>query len=41
MNNTIYTSGQIGLDPDTGDLVKGGIVPEAEQVCIHFVPIGT
>ena len=27
----MYTSGQIGLDPETGDLVPGGIGPQAEQ----------
>ena len=28
----LYTSGQIGLDPLTGILVEGGIVPQATQV---------
>ena len=28
----MYTSGQIGLNPETGDLVPGGIGPQAEQV---------
>jgi 2-iminobutanoate/2-iminopropanoate deaminase len=28
----VFCSGQIGLDPATGQLVSGGIAPEAEQV---------
>ena len=28
----IYTAGQGGVDPETGEIVHGGIVPEAEQV---------
>ncbi len=28
----VFCSGQIGLDPATGQLVPGGIAPEAEQV---------
>lgn len=31
VENTMYLSGQIGLDPATGDLVAGGVVPETEQ----------
>lgn len=31
VDNTMYLSGQIGLDPATGDLVAGGVVPETEQ----------
>jgi reactive intermediate/imine deaminase len=31
-NNTIYFSGQIGLDPTTKNLVSGGISAEAKQV---------
>ncbi len=34
VDKTLYTSGQLGMDPATGDLVKGGIVPEAEQVWV-------
>ncbi len=30
--NIVWTSGQIGIDPETGELVKGGIEAEAEQV---------
>lgn len=29
----IFTSGQIALDPCTGNLVSGGIKEQAEQVC--------
>lgn len=28
----VYTSGQIGLDPGTGQLVPGGVAAEAERV---------
>lgn len=27
----VFTSGQIALDPATGEMVKGGVVAEAEQ----------
>ena len=30
--NTVYLSGQIGLDPNTGELVAGGIQAEARRV---------
>lgn len=32
LGNTLYLSGMIGIDKDTGKLVPGGIVPETEQV---------
>lgn len=32
VGNTIYCSGQIGIDPETGDLVDGGIEAETRQV---------
>lgn len=32
VGNTVYVAGQIGLDPQTGALVSGGIGPETEQV---------
>ncbi len=32
VENFLYTSGQIGMDPETGKVVEGGIVPETEQV---------
>ena len=28
----VYTSGQVGLDPATGELVPGGFEPQAKQV---------
>ena len=31
-NNTLYLSGQIGLNPKTMELVEGGIVEETEQI---------
>lgn len=30
--NTVYTSGQIALDPVSGQMVEGGIEAQAEQV---------
>ncbi len=30
--NLVYTSGQTGLDPDSGDLVPGGVEAETRQV---------
>lgn len=33
LGNTVYCSGQLGLDPATGKLVPGGIGPETRQVC--------
>jgi 2-iminobutanoate/2-iminopropanoate deaminase len=32
----VYTAGQIGLDPASGELVKGGIDPETRQVLINI-----
>jgi len=32
VDQTMYISGSIGLDPATATLVPGGIEPEAEQV---------
>jgi hypothetical protein len=31
-NGTLYVSGQIPLDPATGEVVAGGIEPQAKQV---------
>jgi len=33
VDQTVYLSGCIGLDPTTANLVSGGIEPEADQVC--------
>ena len=32
VNNMVYTSGQISLIPETGEMVEGGIREQAEQV---------
>ncbi|MCQ2820814.1 MAG: RidA family protein [archaeon] len=32
-NNMLYTSGQIPIDPATGNLVEGGIDVQADRVC--------
>lgn len=32
VGNSVYLSGQIGLDPKTGELVKGGVDAEAQRV---------
>lgn len=34
VDRTMYISGQVGIDPATGELVKGGVQAEARQV-IH------
>lgn len=31
LNETLYLSGQLGLDPATGQLVEGGVVAETAQ----------
>lgn len=31
VDKTVYVSGMIGLDPVTGDLVPGGVVPQTEM----------
>jgi 2-iminobutanoate/2-iminopropanoate deaminase len=32
VGDTLYVSGQIGLEPATGELVRGGVAAEAERV---------
>jgi enamine deaminase RidA (YjgF/YER057c/UK114 family) len=32
VDNTMYISGCLGMDPVSGNLVSGGIEPEANQV---------
>lgn len=32
VDNTLYASGQLGIDPKTGDFVAGGIKEQTEQV---------
>jgi len=39
VGNTLYVSGQIGLEPSTGHLVGGGIVPETEQVLENLLAV--
>jgi len=36
-NQTLYISGQIGLDAKSGTIVEGGVVAEAEQVIVPFI----
>lgn len=38
-NDTLYISGQIGLDPNNMELVKGNIEKETEQVMINLKSI--
>lgn len=32
VDRTVYVSGQVGIDPSSGQLVPGGVVEEAKQV---------
>ena len=34
-NGFVFVSGQIGLDPDTGEFVKGGIVEQSRQALLN------
>merc|ERR1711978_21989 len=36
VNNTLYISGQIGFDPSTMEIVKGGVVAEAKQALTNM-----
>lgn len=38
-NNVLYTAGQIGLNPETGDLVEGGIEAEVHQTMKNMLAI--
>jgi len=38
-NGVVYTSGQIGLDPATGELVAGGLEAEARQAFANLVAV--
>ena len=38
-DNTIYTAGQIGLDPETGNLVEGGIEEQTHQVLRNLTSV--
>ncbi len=33
VGDLVYTSGQVALDPATGNLVEGGIAEQTERVC--------
>lgn len=33
VGDLVYTSGQVGFDPATGNLVEGGITEQTERVC--------
>ena len=35
----VFCSGQIGLDPETGDLVPGGVAAEAERVLANLAAV--
>lgn len=35
----VYTAGQIGLDPQTGKMVEGGVVAQAEQVMKNLAAV--
>ncbi|MCU0570410.1 MAG: Rid family detoxifying hydrolase [Oculatellaceae cyanobacterium Prado106] len=39
IGNQVYISGQIGVDPATGNLVPGGGVAEAEQVMKNLTAV--
>lgn len=39
INNTLYISGQIPLDPKTGKIVDGGIKEQTEQVMKNILAI--
>ncbi|XP_027705782.1 2-iminobutanoate/2-iminopropanoate deaminase [Vombatus ursinus] len=36
VDQTMYISGQLGVDPSSGQLVSGGVVEEAKQVLINI-----
>ena len=38
-NGTVYLSGQIGLDPATGQLVEGGIEAQARRVFANLAAV--
>ena len=39
MNNVLYISGQIPLDPETGKLIEGDIMAQTEQVLNNIAAI--
>ena len=36
VNSTLYISGQIGFVPETMEVIKGGVVPEAQQALTNM-----
>ncbi len=34
--DVVYTSGQVALDPASGELIAGGITEQTEQVCANL-----
>jgi len=41
INNTLYISGQVAIDPAVGSMVEGGISEQTEQVLINIGAILT
>lgn len=39
VDRTVYVSGCVGMDKDTGKLVEGGVVPETIQVLKNLVAV--
>jgi 2-iminobutanoate/2-iminopropanoate deaminase len=39
VEKVLYTSGQLGIDPETGDFVPGGIKEQTEQVFKNLVAV--
>jgi len=39
VGNTLYVSGQIGIEPSTGRMVRGGVVPETEQALENLLAV--
>ena len=38
-NGLVFVAGQLGLDPDTGEIVEGGIGPQTERVFANLQAI--
>ena len=41
VNNMLYTSGQIPVDPSTGEIVEGDIILQAKRVCENLKSVLT
>lgn len=39
VDHTVFTAGQIGLDPQTGELVEGGIVAQTRQALQNLAAV--